>query len=233
MYTTNYNWKSFDPLTAKLTVEVDVFWDGTFVETRDIRLTLPVDSMGYATTDTGLIDYLVDERILRHIPDVANNTRIPPLGVVNAEEIYNLTVQVEADELAVDQIMVLLTPNPNFTTSNLCTRSIITVISGRNDFSRPFDLDIPLGLDNGNVVSSLGLVRVRSGTLAQQAGVFDIIAANDNSASLAVAAWVYTQYPNFIVNNGPGFDGYQYYIEHDPIEVDPTVGAITTAVFDY
>ena len=236
MYSTNYTWKSFDPLTAKLTVEVNILWEGTLVEIRDIRLTLPVDDMGYATTDTGIIDNIVNDRIFRYVPDIVNNTRIPPLGVVNSSDIYILTSQTEADQLTGGTYYVQLTPNPSFTTSNLCTRSIMTIISGRNDFSRPldpFNLDIPLGLDNGNIVLSSGLLRVRSGTLAEQAGVFDITTANDNGFTLAVAPWVYTQYPDFIGNGEPGFDGYQYYIGHAAYEVDPTAGAITTAVFSY
>jgi hypothetical protein len=50
-----------------------------------------------------------------------------------------------------------------------------------------------------------------------------------------VPAWVYTEFPNFIDNLEPGFDGYQYYIEHDPIEYESTSGLanVITAVFRY
>jgi hypothetical protein len=244
MYTTNYTWKSFNPLTARLTVEVNIFWNGIFAETRDISLTLPVDTSGVASTDTGLIDRLINDRIFRYLPDVVNNTRLPPLGVVNAEEIYALTTDAEADEISGGQIMVLLTPNPDFIdVDNMCTRSIITVIYGRNNLSRPFytDVDPPIviGIDNGNLSNdgSTGLLRVRSGVVAEQAGAFEILNANDNAGDLPVAAWVYTVYPGFLdgttVTPEEGFDGYQYYIEHDPIEIDPDPTAITTAVFSY
>lgn len=243
MYSTNYTWKSFDPLTAKLTVEVNILWNGIFAQARDISLTLPVDASGVATTDSGLIDYIVNQRIFRYLPDVVNNTRIPPLGVVNAEEIYALTTDAESDEISGGQVMVLLTPNPDFIdVDNMCTRSIMTVISGRNNLSRPFypyDPPVVIGIDNGNLSNggSTGLLRVRSGIIAEQAGAFEIPNANDNAGDLAVAAWVYTVYPDFLdgttVTPEEGFDGYQYYIEHDPIEIDPDPTAITTAVFSY
>ena len=98
MYSTNYNWKSFDPLTAKLTVEVNVLWDGVIEESRDIRLTLPVDADGAATTDQGLVDFLIQDRIYRYFPDVVNNTRIPSVGVVNAQDVYELTSDIELGE---------------------------------------------------------------------------------------------------------------------------------------
>ena len=98
MYTTTHILKSFDALTAKLTVEVNIFWDGVFVERSDITLKLPVDTRGFVTTDQGLINGIINERIYRYFPNVVNNTRLPPAGVVNAQAIYQLTRDVEADE---------------------------------------------------------------------------------------------------------------------------------------
>jgi hypothetical protein len=60
MYTTTHILKSFDALTAKLTVEVNILWDGSFVETKTITLTLPVDAQGQATTDQGLISGIIN-----------------------------------------------------------------------------------------------------------------------------------------------------------------------------
>ena len=98
MYTTQYSWKSFDPLTARLTVEVNIIWNGTFVETKTIGLTLPVDSSGQATTDESLVASIINERIYRYYPEVVSNTRLPPSGVVNAQAIYQLTSDIEAAE---------------------------------------------------------------------------------------------------------------------------------------
>ena len=237
MYSTNYTWKSFDPITSKLTVEVSILWNDALVEIRDIRLTLPVDDLGYATTDTGIIDSIVNERIFRYLPDVVNNTRTPPGGVVNAQLLYLLTSDSESDELVPGTAYVLLTADPDFTDgSNVCTRSVITVITNRLNIARPpAELSnlIVTGLDNGNVVSSTGLLQVQTAGESEQAGPFEITAANDNTDTLPVAPWVYTVYPDFLdnvtVTPEQGFDGYQYYIEHDPIVINGTA----TALFSY
>jgi len=244
--TTSYTLISFDPITAELQVDVEVFDNSLPILITTLIITLPVDDLGNVPTGTALTD-IIDKKINYRLQgwiaqyNIQNN--IPISGVTNAEEIYALTLQVEADEIGGGQIYVLLTPNPDFIdVNNLCTRSIITVISGRNNFSRPFypgDPPVAIGIDNGNLShgGSTGLLRVRSGTLAEQPGVLEIPNANDNAGDLPVAAWVYTQYPNFLdgttVTPEEGFDGYQYYIEHDPIEIDASVGAITTAVFSY
>ena len=96
MYTITHILKSFNPLTAKLTVEVSILWDGVFVESNNISVTLPVDAQGQATTDLRLINSLVQNRIRRYYSDVVDNTRLPPAGVVNAQAIYQLTQDIEA-----------------------------------------------------------------------------------------------------------------------------------------
>lgn len=96
MYSTNYTWKSFNPFTARLTVDVDILWDSVFVETKTIGLTLPVDSSGAVTTDVSLIEGIINDRIFRYYPEVVTNTRLPPNGVVNAGAILDNTDIIEA-----------------------------------------------------------------------------------------------------------------------------------------
>ena len=98
MYTTTHILKSFNALTAKLTVEVNILWNGGLVESKELVLTLPVDANGFVTTDQQLINGLIQDRIYRYFPTVVNKTRLPPAGVVNAQAIYQLTQEVEADE---------------------------------------------------------------------------------------------------------------------------------------
>jgi hypothetical protein len=67
-----------------------------FVETKTIGLTLPVDTSGFVTTDRSLIESIINERIFRYYPEVVNNTRLPPNGVVNAGDILDATDIIEA-----------------------------------------------------------------------------------------------------------------------------------------
>lgn len=225
-YTTDYTLISFDAVAARLTVEVRVLWAGVETETKTFGVTLPVDQYGAVTTDLQVIDLLIRTAIGRRVQYLEQ--RIPPGGVSNAQSIYALTTQSEALELAPGEIFVLLTADPDFTdVDSVCTRSVITVVRSRNDLRLTTDY----GLDNGNVVSSTGLLLVQTQGEAEQSGPFAITQANDNTATLTVPAWVYTVFPNFIDNlaSDPAFKGDQYYIEHAAIVINGTA----TAVFSY
>ena len=234
-YSTTYQLKSFDALTSRLTVTVQVLYDSTLTETKEINVTLPVNSQGFVTTDMTLIDQYVRTAIDRRLPYLAQ--RVPPGGVVNAPLIYSITSDTESEQLALGTGYVLLTANPDYTAPVTleCTRSVITVITNRTNLARPPEDGgyTIVGLDNGNVVSSDGLTLVQTAGETEQAGAFAIIAANDNTDTLPVPPWVYTVFPNFLdntqVTSEEGFDGYQYYIEHDPI----VINVQATAIFNY
>lgn len=244
MYTFTYTWTSFDPLTAKLTVSVQVLYDGNPVETKTIRITLPVDpATGAATTNTGIIDYLVNERVLRYLPDVVNNTRIPAGGVTNASTILAQTDTIEAGE----GIPVLVIPwggsSTNFTSSIIVAASNDTVGSATAPVIDIVRADLPTTgeivpgntiLDNGNVNGAT--IRSIRGVNDTTSPYVSVVITVDPTV---VPSEVVTAYPyvfrDVIPGYGdPGFNFNEYltyyYATHSPISI---VGSYAIGVFNY
>ena len=237
-YYTENTYTSFDRATAKITVEVATKWRNTEtnavtdISTETLIVTLPVDADGRVPNDPRVLDAIVQDRIRVRIGDVTQ--KIPPGGITNAFEIEYLTTDVEEGTPPPGMWWVRL--DPDETTRDgmqgTVTRSVMTVITNRTDMTRPVIYGEPLGLDNGNIVYSTGLLDVRDGANGDiQAGPFEITAASDNTATVQAGAWVYALYPNYIDNSAgyPTFTGYQYVIEHDAIELT----TFATALFSY
>lgn len=138
-YTTEYSLKSFDPITSKLTVDVEVFYNSSLTETHELTVTLPVNSQGAVTTDLTLIDQYVRTVIDRRIPYLA--LRVPPGGVTNAPSLYALTTSNEieltgvvSDELGapVEGVLITLPSNPVGTLTDATGLYSITGVSGTN-----------------------------------------------------------------------------------------------------
>ncbi len=242
-------YNSYDALTSTLLVDVlqefvpddDPQATPQVINTWQVSVHLPVNGRGQVLQDASMIEALVQRRIQERLgPFTQQTSQIPPGGVVNPDAIYSQTQFNEAGSLPLGSYYVLLTPDPASETgalTNLYTRSIMRLITSRTNFDRPFDVAINqlIVLDNGNIVASSGLFNVESvGVTGPQAGFFVITAANDNTDTLAVTPWVLTTAPDYVDNMAPdawanGYDFYQVFIEHDPIEMQGT----TTAIFSY
>ena len=234
MYTTTYTWKSFNAVTARLTVEVDILWDSVFVETKTIGLTLPVDTSGFVTTDRSLIESIINERIFRYYPEVVNNTRLPPNGVVNAGDILDATDIIEAYS-GVPILIVPVGGSTGFTASVIISLSVDATIN-EVDIERgtlPAPVAVEAGdylLDNGNVNGG-AMTSIRS---PGDTGAF----VNNVEVSwdeTTVPAGVITNFPYVLrdpLPEGADFNDYGgfYYVTHAPITIS---GSYAVGVFLY
>ncbi len=229
-YSTSYTLRSFNPVTSILFVRVDILNNSlSIVDTIDsFPIRLPVDANGNAPVDAALTAFV--EKVIGRVFNPAILAQRENLienggSVANAGTIYALTQDLEPGE-EIPALYVLLTPDPEYTTGNVTTRSILQCIDSRESLNFTGDF----GLDNGNVVSSSGLSLVQTFAEAEQAGPFLITAANDNSASLALSTFASSSpYDGIVWNGAEGFNGVYYYIEHEPIIINGTA----TAVFSY
>jgi hypothetical protein len=234
MYTTTYTWKSFDPFTARLTVDVDILWDSVFVETKTIGLTLPVDTGGFVTTDLGLIEGIINQRIFRYYPEVVSNTRLPPNGVVNAGDILDATDLIEADS-GVPILIVPVGGSTGFTASVIISLSVDATANvvdiERSTLPEPEDI-VPgtYILDNGNVNGGT-MTSIRS---PGDTGLFvnNIDVSWDETT---VPAGVIADFPYVLrdpLPEGAEFNDYGgfYYVTHAPITIS---GSYAVGVFLY
>ncbi len=249
---TSFSWHNLDaPLTSPLTLTIRA-WDTTYFSVEvptdgtpaaGVEVTVNVDDFysayydpafawqGRGVTDsTGTLTLSAPAGFLRVIgkkgSKVYNGYGYQDDGLGGASVNISYTLPEEDGSVYVypiTPIYVLLTPDPDFVTGNVATRSVMQVIDSRqtSSFSGQF------GIDNGNVVASNGLSLVQTTGETEQAGPFAITDVNDG---MTLPAWVTTTFPGAIFDPGlPGFIGEYYYITHAPITINTTA----TAVFSY